>query len=183
MLDACAALINEVGYEQVTTTLIARRAGVAIGSLYQFFPDKTAVASALVDRNVERYLEELGRQLAGDPPERWWGAVDTAMDLYVELHHSDAGFRALHFGDVVDTHLLDPGQDNNAVIADRLGMLLNARFGLGGGPKLALALTVAVEIADALLKLAFRLGPPDEDDVVAQAKDVIRGYLSQHLPG
>jgi AcrR family transcriptional regulator len=182
MLDACAELINEVGYEQVTTTLIARRAKVAIGSLYQFFPDKTAVASALVDRNVERYLEDLGQRLTEDPPARWWEAVDTAMDLYVQLHHDDAGFRALHFGDVVDVHLLDPGQDNNAVIADRLGLLLRSAFGLDGGAKLDLALTIAVEIADALLKLAFRLGPDDEADVVAQAKDVIREYLSQHLP-
>ena len=83
MLDACAELIGEIGYEQVTTTLIARRAKVAIGSLYQFFPDKTAVARALVDRNVERYLEELGAQLATNPSEHWWEAVDTAIDRYV----------------------------------------------------------------------------------------------------
>lgn len=188
MLDSCAALIVELGYEQVTTTLIARRAKVAIGSLYQFFPDKTAVASALVGRNVERYLDELGKQLADDPPAQWWEAVDTALDLYVALHHADAGFRALHFGDVVDVHLLDRaqgdgGQDNNAVIAERLGALLQERFGLAGGRPLTLALIVAVEVADALLKLAFRLGPEEEAEVVAQAKGVIRGYLSQHLPG
>jgi len=186
MLDACAALIVEMGYEQVTTTLIARRAKVAIGSLYQFFPDKTAVASALVGRNVERYLDELGKRLADAPPVQWWEAVDTALDLYVELHHSDDGFRALHFGDVVDVHLLDrahdnSGQDNNAVIAERLGGLLQERFGLGGGRPLMLALMVAVETADALLKLAFRLDPEEEALVVAQAKGVIRGYLAQHL--
>ena len=182
MLDACAELIGEIGYEQVTTTLIARRAKVAIGSLYQFFPDKTAVARALVDRNVERYLEELGAQLAANPSEHWWEAVDTAIDRYVALHHSDAGFRALHFGDVVDANLLDPGQDNNAVIAQRLEELLVARFGLLGNRRLELALTIAVEVADAMLKLAFRLGPEDEADVVAQAKDLIRGYLAKHLP-
>ncbi len=183
MLDACAELIAEIGYEQVTTTLIAKRANVAIGSLYQFFPDKTAVASALVDRNVERYLVELGKRLSADPPELWWEAVDAAMDLYVELHHSDVGFRALHFGDVIDTHLLDPGQDNNASIAGMLAALLQERFGLVPSRQLDLALTMAVEIADALLKLAFRQERELEDEVVAQAKDVIRSYLSQHLPG
>lgn len=186
MLDACAELIGEMGYEAVTTTLIARRAKVAIGSLYQFFPDKTAVATALVARNVERYLDELRDRLAAEPPAQWWGAVDTAIDLYVELHHRDPGFRALHFGDVVDVHLLDrahdnSGQDNNAVIAERLGELLHERFALAGGPQLLLALMVAVEIADGLLKLAFRLGPDDEAVVVGQAKDVIRRYLSEHL--
>ena len=47
MLDACAELIDEVGYDGLTTTLLAERAGVAIGSVYQFFPDKRAIVAAL----------------------------------------------------------------------------------------------------------------------------------------
>jgi AcrR family transcriptional regulator len=182
MLDACAELIGEVGYDQVTTTLIARRAEVAIGSLYQFFPDKTAVAQAVVDRNVARYLEELAGRLAASDPEHWWEAVDTAIDLYVELHHGDAGFRALHFGDIVDVHLLDPQHDNNAVIAERLGGLLQQRFGLRLDRDQELSLVIAVEIADALLKLAFRQARPEEQRVVTQAKAVVRDHLSRHLP-
>jgi AcrR family transcriptional regulator len=39
-LDAAAAVFDEVGYEAATTHLIAAKAGTAISSLYQFFPDK-----------------------------------------------------------------------------------------------------------------------------------------------
>ena len=182
MLDACAELLGEVSYDELTTTLIAKRAKVAIGSLYQFFPDKPAVARALVDRNLERYLVLLGTRLADADFEHWWDAVDTALDSYVELHHADAGFRALHFGDVVDVHLLDPHEDNNGFIAARLGELLVDRFGLQRDAQLDLALGIAVEIADALLKMAFRLGKPHEERVVAEAKTVIRDLLSRHLP-
>ena len=59
MLDACAELVDEVGYEGLTTTLLAERAGVAIGSVYQFFPDKRAIVQALTLRNIEAYLERL----------------------------------------------------------------------------------------------------------------------------
>ena len=183
MLDACAELLGEMPYDELTTTLIAQRAEVAIGSLYQFFPDKPAVARALVSRNLERYLSSLAARLAEGDFAHWWDAVDTAMDTYVELHHSDEGFRALHFGDVVDVHLLDPQQDNNAFIADRLRELLVDRFALRGDAGLDLALGIAVEIADALLKLAFRMGPPQEARVIAEAKSVIREYLARHLPG
>jgi len=39
------------------------------------------------------------------------------------MHRSVPGFRTLHFGDVVDVHLLDAERDNNAVIAERLAEL------------------------------------------------------------
>jgi AcrR family transcriptional regulator len=54
LLDAGAALFAEKGYEAATMTEIAERAGAAIGSLYQFFPSKEALAEALFDRFAER---------------------------------------------------------------------------------------------------------------------------------
>ena len=64
MLDTCAELIDEVGYEGLTTTLLAERAGVAIGSVYQFFPDKRAVVAELTRRNVEAYVRRLSERMA-----------------------------------------------------------------------------------------------------------------------
>src|SRR5436305_13842349 len=64
MLDACAELIDDLGYDGLTTTLLAERAGVAIGSVYQFFPDKRAIVQALTMRNLEAYLQRLGSRIA-----------------------------------------------------------------------------------------------------------------------
>jgi AcrR family transcriptional regulator len=54
ILDAAAAVFDEMGYEAATTHLIAAKAGTAIGSLYQFFPDKAAIFQAMELRHVER---------------------------------------------------------------------------------------------------------------------------------
>lgn len=54
ILDAAAAVFDELGYEAATTHLIAAKAGTAIGSLYQFFPDKAAIFNAMELRHVER---------------------------------------------------------------------------------------------------------------------------------
>src|SRR5271157_4526284 len=54
LIDAGAELFAEKGYEATTMTEIAQRAGAAIGSLYQFFPSKEALAEALFDRYAER---------------------------------------------------------------------------------------------------------------------------------
>src|SRR5271165_3785976 len=54
LIDAGAEVFAEKGYEASTMTEIASRAGAAIGSLYQFFPSKEALAEALFNRYAER---------------------------------------------------------------------------------------------------------------------------------
>ncbi|HET8662137.1 MAG TPA: TetR/AcrR family transcriptional regulator [Micromonosporaceae bacterium] len=181
MLDACAELVDEIGYEALTTTLLAERAGVAIGSVYQFFPDKRAVVQALTMRNLEAYLDRLADRLGDARFDHWWDAVDAAIDEYIVMHRSVPGFRTLHFGDVVDVHLLDSERHNNAVISDQLGQLLVDRLGVAGSPRLGFALEVAVEAADALIKLAFRRDPEGDEAVLAEAKALIREYLQRHV--
>ncbi|MFC4020970.1 TetR family transcriptional regulator [Micromonospora sp. GCM10011542] len=183
MLDACAELVDEVGYEGLTTTLLAERAEVAIGSVYQFFPDKRAIVQALTLRTMESYLQRLDERLASDEMTHWWDGVDAGIDEYITMHRTVPGFRTLHFGDVVDLHLLDEQRDNNGVIADQLARVLTERFGLNDVPKLRFVLEIAVEAADALIKLAFRRQPEGDERVLAEAKALIREYLHRQVDG
>ncbi|MBE9007713.1 TetR family transcriptional regulator [Fortiea sp. LEGE XX443] len=54
ILQAAAEVFAEVGYEAATTHIIAAKADTAIGSLYQFFPDKLAIFHALEALHMER---------------------------------------------------------------------------------------------------------------------------------
>ena len=182
MLDTCAELIDEVGYEALTTTLLAERAGVAIGSVYQFFPDKRAVVAALTVRNVEAYVRRVSDRMASGGFSRWVDAVDVALDEYIDMHRNVPGFRTLHFGDVVDLNLLDPDRDNNTIIVDQLGSLLGEHFNLERDDRLAFALAMAVEMADALVKAAFRYQVEGDERILAEAKQIIRDYLDRSIP-
>lgn len=177
MLDACAELVDEVGYDGLSTTLLAERAGVAIGSVYQFFPDKRAIVQALTLRNVEAYMARLAERIPAGELAHWWEGVDGAIEEYIELHRSVPGFRTLHFGDVVDVHLIDPERDNNAVIADHLADLLVRYHSAPDTAELRFALIVSVEAADALIKLAFRRHPDGDSAVLEESKRLVRGYL------
>ncbi|MCG5215190.1 TetR family transcriptional regulator [Streptosporangium soli] len=181
MLDACADLLDEIGYEALSTTRIAERAGVAIGSVYQFFPDKRAITQEVTRRNVELFAAGVGRRFLADDYEGWWDAVDAIIDEYVAMHRSVPGFRSLNFGDVVDLNLLDSVADNNTVIAGRLRALLLAEFGQADSAELDLATMVAVEAGDAVLKLAFRHDPEGAPQIVAEAKKLVRDYLARQL--
>lgn len=180
MLDASAELIDEMGYDALTTTLIAKRAGVAVGSLYQFFPDKRAVVQALTQRNLERFLVAVNERLSAVDHEHWWDVVDSMLDIYLRMHREVPGFSKVHFGDVVDLRLLDERRDNNLVIADSLAGLLTKTLNMSP-EQIALPVAVAVEAADALLNLAFRRSPRGDQQVVDETKHLIKGYLASRL--
>ena len=181
MLDACAEILDEYGYEGLSTTRIAQRAEVAIGSVYQFFPDKRAVAQALALRNLERFGERVTRRISeGDFP-HWSDAVGAVIEIFVDMHRTVPGFRVLRFGDVADLHLLDVSADNNAVVADRLRAMVVRIFGVTDSEDLDRALAVAVEAADAVLKLAFRRDPDGDPEIVAEAERLIHGYLAGRI--
>jgi AcrR family transcriptional regulator len=54
LLEATARVLVEVGYARLSTNRVAKRAGVSIGSLYQYFADKDALVDALARRVSER---------------------------------------------------------------------------------------------------------------------------------
>ncbi len=69
LLLAAAQVFEEQGYAAGTTNRIAARAGVSIGTLYQYFPNKEALAVALLERHVEetvRRLEEWVGHMVGE---------------------------------------------------------------------------------------------------------------------
>ena len=48
-----------VGYRKLTTTRVAERAGVSVGTLYQYFPNRQALITSV----IERYLEQIARKV------------------------------------------------------------------------------------------------------------------------
>jgi AcrR family transcriptional regulator len=85
ILDAAALLLVDEGYEQATTNRIAERAGVSIGSLYQYFPNRESVVAAV------------GHRLRGGIAKPLWQAMsekherDLRSQIALALHTSIAG--------------------------------------------------------------------------------------------
>ncbi|RZO87130.1 MAG: TetR/AcrR family transcriptional regulator [Oceanococcus sp.] len=63
ILEAAAHLLEHAGYARLTTNHIADKAGVSIGSLYQYFPNKDAICHALAERHFQRLQDEYLRVL------------------------------------------------------------------------------------------------------------------------
>src|SRR5436309_12824396 len=68
ILTVCAELLDEVGFTGLTTTAVAKRAEVPIGTVYQFFADKNALAHALASRNLRDDLDRPAARYRYPPP-------------------------------------------------------------------------------------------------------------------
>ena len=84
ILEAAIELFLEKGIAQTTMSEVAQRAGISIGSLYQFFPQKAAVIKALHDRFSAR-LDGFIRQVFMGV-KTLEEAADRAADSLIELH-------------------------------------------------------------------------------------------------
>jgi AcrR family transcriptional regulator len=63
IIQAAAYILTEIGWEGLTTNAIAERAGVNVGSLYQFFPNKEAVIAELQRRHAAAVHADLHKAL------------------------------------------------------------------------------------------------------------------------
>lgn len=79
ILDAAAHVFSEHGYAAGTTNRIAEKAGVSIGSLYQYFPNKDSVLRALMDAHVDAGARLLSERLSGGFP----AGLDDTLRLFV----------------------------------------------------------------------------------------------------
>jgi AcrR family transcriptional regulator len=85
LLQAAAAVFQERGFEAATMAEIAARADAKIGSLYRFFPNKDAVADALMRRYTEALQAEydaIHAHAADATPQE---LADILIDLFVKL--------------------------------------------------------------------------------------------------
>ncbi|MEK6423971.1 MAG: helix-turn-helix domain-containing protein [Burkholderia gladioli] len=64
IVEAAAQVLEARGLEGFNTNAVAERAGVSIGSLYQYFPGKDALTVALMQRETQRFLDEMDAALA-----------------------------------------------------------------------------------------------------------------------
>jgi AcrR family transcriptional regulator len=193
ILDAAAVLLDERGYEQLSTREVAARAGVPIGSVYRFFSNKRALVEALADRNLEEYAIRVRRRVAEDAAAdvaaargpafpAWSAAVSVVVDEYVAMLRAVPGFARVSFaGPAAGPDLNDRA---NRTVAARLGALLAAPLGLDpADERLRVAFAVGVEAADALLKLAFRADPAGDPVIVAETKLLLLAYLERAFVG
>jgi AcrR family transcriptional regulator len=159
ILDTAEQVFAGVGYEAATTNAIAQQAETSIGSLYEFFPNKEALAQALADRYVERIGDLYNKHLVDEPatsPEALVSHIIAALD---EFYREHPGAVPLLNGRLTSPQLASAGE--------------RLQEGFVAGIE-----SIFADIARSLLGLADRVPLSQRRGVIREIEFAITGYLS-----
>lgn len=179
LLDAAAEIVDESGFERLTTQMVAERAGASIGTVYRYFPDRVAVLHALRERSVRRFRERIADELERAELESWWSVIDLSLDVGAAMYRDEPGFSVVRAG-----HRELAEGDLEPELAHRMARLIEAEFGVGGDidqVELRFRLGVAMELGDALISRAFQRDGSGDERYIEEARRLVHDYLAEHL--
>jgi AcrR family transcriptional regulator len=181
LLDAAAAVVDELGYERLTTAMVAERAGASIGTVYRYFPDRIAVLQALAARNLERTLAKVTEEIGDAKHANWAEALRGGFSIFVEAFRNEAGFRSLRVGDVIDLQPNPNDRTYNSIVAEAMLAALAERFDIPVNDDSRFAFEVAIEMSDALASRAFTFDPQGETAYLDAGREAVYSLLVRHF--
>ena len=118
LVEATARTISERGWQSTTTNHIAARAGVSVGSLYQYFQSREDLLAALMERERERLLHRMDEAIPGLIGGGPRTGIRTLLEIAFEEAERDEAlfaamasnwhaFGAAEFADVLESYILD----------------------------------------------------------------------------
>ena len=177
LLDATADIISDIGYETLTTAMVAERAGASIGTVYRYFPDRIAVLQALISRNRQRAQQAVVDNLHKSSASSVGDALDVVFNTYLDLFRSEPGFRSLRLGDVLDIRPAQTSRTGNADFAQLVGDELAQKLSLTLDSRARMALETGIEVMDSLLARAFLRVERGDRAIVDEARRLLHASV------
>jgi AcrR family transcriptional regulator len=179
ILQAAAQVFHEVGFDAATTNMIAKRANTAIGSLYDFFPNKETIARRL----SEQFCEDMRTLFDGVLTDELVQVslpqlIDRILDPLVSYHQTHPGFLALWLKSQDDPRLSAMGQDLDEALAQKTAWVFTRRYPQCDEASALRYSRICMQTVQALTVLAFK-GPQVDHTVIAELKTMICAYLRE----
>ena len=182
ILDATASLLRDLPVDKITTAAIAESAGVPIGSVYQYFPNKLSVLAELARRVMEQVDLKTASLIAEDFGVLPWDkAIDRAIDATMEGYSEQPGYIQLllsirptpEFGAITD--------ESNERVAAMLAMH-PALQELIPPDRIQLVTRSAIRAVNSLQDWALSVDDAEEaSDIISEMKTLLKGSLSVYM--
>jgi AcrR family transcriptional regulator len=176
-VEAAGRLLVENGRQGVTTNSVAERAGVSIGSVYQYFPDKQAIFATLQERHLNQVMplvQHTFERLADpavDVVDALLGLMRAMSDLHTDL--------PAHLRVISDEQQAHASPDEIERFTDAATPILAARFGCTQDRARATAWLASMSMAHVGRALVHHPPAVDREDLLAAIACMLRGLLAK----
>lgn len=181
ILELTARLVDEVGPDTVTTTLIAEHLGISVGSIYAYFVDRSAIFDEIVGRAIgqhDRLIESTRDGLVGAS---WLEGSFAVIDSLVEMYRHEPGFRSLWFSPHLSAEMLETMRRSDEVRVHQLLERLRVSGLRLDCPNPVNTMRMYVGLVDKGLDLAFRVDPNGDSAMIEEIKLVVRRYIEPFI--
>jgi len=179
LLEAAAQVLIAHGYKGATTARVAERAGVSVGSLYQYFPNKNALIAALVEQHAGRIVAAMEEALSPDTAATLEEGLDALIRTALDTQRIDPELHRIMIEQIPRIGRMAEVMDTSRRIARLIEEFLRRhreRLPRNGDPQItALVMETVLEaithraLADQLLS---------DEQTARELRFLLRGYLA-----
>ncbi|MBL0955668.1 MAG: TetR/AcrR family transcriptional regulator [Leptospira sp.] len=183
IVDTAIQLLGEVGYDDLTTDLIAEKSGISVGSIYQFFPNKESIIYSHAENSYlimhdlffEKVTKELKRIKKFTPE-----FVDFTLFAFEQTLNEVKGYRLIHSILYTNEALLHLDIESNERFAKSLAeKVILVMFPKVNKKRSFYISLMIVEAVDSVIKIVHRTKKPSEKkQVLAELKTLLLVYFS-----
>jgi AcrR family transcriptional regulator len=180
LLDTAETVFEEIGYDAATTNFIAERADIPVGTLYRWFPDKSALAEGLASRYVDRFAQAYESLLTAQPPPT--EVLRMVTHQLARVVFDSPAMPALVSAATLPDDDDAPGMRLKSTAQDAVRLLIQLRAPTIGDADLERTSDVITPVAFAVLARAARLTGPARNAMVDELADLLISWLAARLP-
>jgi AcrR family transcriptional regulator len=185
ILDTAADLFGRVGYENATTNAMAEQAGISIGSLYRYFPDKEAILRALAARYHQRsralYDQIFNADLVYVPLSV---LLDRLIDPFLEMYTLCPAYGHILLGADVSTEIAAASAALEQEGVERIAGVLQLVAPHLDKSRAGIIAAVCKATVKALIALVTNSTSPEfQAQVTVEVKRMLLAYLTPILNG
>ena len=171
ILAQATEMIAETGSDALRMSELAQRTGISIGSLYQYFPDKSAIVRALAERCNEESRACIAEGLAAvDTMDDLAGAFGALIDTYYAIFLAEPVIRDIWSAVQADGALrameVEESRRNGALLAQRLKALRPAT----DAERIDDTALLVMHLGEATMRLAVSVARAEGDGLVEAYK-------------
>jgi AcrR family transcriptional regulator len=182
LMAAAATLLILVPIEDISLAVVAKRAGIPIGSTYHFYTKINELFAAMADRWHAELTVTLSEPYTGTEAVSWQAIVETSIMRAVALYNQRPDGRQLILSEKTSSDIKHADRSNDQAIGQVMIDLIAQHFDLPEFPGRVDVFFYGVEIADLFFTLSNIRHGKITEEFCAEAQRAVVSYLRNYLP-